>query len=119
MFAQKVTVSGTVTSKDDGQPVPGTNVQVKGTKVGAFTDEKGKYSIAGVPANATLIFSSIGFNTEEVAVGGRAVVNLAMTSSATTLDETIVVAYGTVKKGSYSGSATVVKQDAIKDAPRS
>lgn len=117
MFAQKVTVTGTVTSKDDGQPIPGTNVQVKGTKVGAFTDEKGKYSIAGVPANATLVFSSIGFTTEEVAVGGRAVINLALSSSATTLDETIVVAYGTVKKGSYSGSATVVKQDAIKDAP--
>src|SRR5574344_3135510 len=100
MLAQKVTVSGTVTSKDDGQPIPGTNVQVKGTKTGAFTDEKGKYTIANVPANATLVFSSIGFNTQEGAVGGRAVVNLAMAASSTNLDETIVVAHGTVKKGS-------------------
>jgi len=117
MFAQKVTVSGTVTSKDDSQPVPGTNVQVKGTKIGAFTDDNGKYTIANVPANATLVFSSIGFTTQEVGVNGRSVVNVQLSADAMALDETIVVAYGTAKKGTYTGAAAVVKNDAIKDVP--
>ncbi|MCI1720311.1 MAG: TonB-dependent receptor [Bacteroidales bacterium] len=117
MYAQKVTVSGTVTSKDDSQPVPGANVQVKGTKIGAFTDDNGKYSIANVPANATLVFSSIGFTTQEVAVSGRGVINVQLSADAMALDETIVVAYGTAKKGTYTGAAAVVKNDAIKDVP--
>ncbi|MBQ6310170.1 MAG: TonB-dependent receptor [Bacteroidales bacterium] len=114
-FAQS-RVTGTVTSKEDGGPIPGVNVMVKGTRTGSFTDENGKYSI-NAPANATLVFTSVGYTTLEVPVNGRSVVNAVMASDAIGLDETIVVAYGTAKKGSYSGSAAVVKQDAIKDVP--
>ena len=117
MFAQSRTVSGTVTAKDDGGPVPGANVHVKGSKLGAFTDADGKYTIANVPGNAILVFTSVGYTAQEISVGGRAVVNAVLSSDVVALDETIVVAYGTVKKGSYSGSAAVVKEAAIKDAP--
>lgn len=118
MFAQsQVTVTGTVTSKDDGQPVPGTNVHVKGTRQGTFTDDNGKYTIKNIPANAVLVFTSVGFTEQEISVGGRSVINASLAADATVLDETIVVAYSSVKKGSYSGSASVVKKDAIKDAP--
>ena len=116
MLAQNK-VTGTVTDKDDGNPVPGANIQVKGTKVGTFTDSNGKYTLPNVPSNAVLVFSSIGYTTTEVAVNGRSVVNCQLSADANLLDETIVVAYGTAKKGSYSGSAAVVKQDAIKDVP--
>lgn len=118
MLAQsKVTVTGTVTAKDDGLGVPGTSVVIKGTKIGTFTDDNGKYTLANVPANAVLSISSVGFTTVEVAVNGRAVVNVELTADAQALDETIIVAYGTAKKGTYTGAAAVVKAEAIKDAP--
>ncbi|MBR4802399.1 MAG: TonB-dependent receptor [Bacteroidales bacterium] len=118
VYAQgKVTVSGTVTAKDDGLPIPGVNVLVKGLKTGTFTDANGKYSLPNVPANATLVFSSIGYTTLEVPVGNKAVVNAVLSADAMSLDETIVVAYGTAKKGTYTGAASVVRNDAIKDVP--
>ena len=115
MLAQ-TTVTGTVTNSDDGKPISFANVQLKGATTGVYTDDNGKYSI-DVPANATLIFSSMGFITQEIPVGNKKVVNVLLHPDAIALDETIVVAYGTVKKGSYSGSAAVVKEDAMKDAP--
>ena len=115
MLAQ-TTVTGTVTNSDDGKPISFANVQLKGATTGVYTDDNGKYSI-DVPANATLIFSSMGFITQEIPVENKKVVNVLLHPDAIALDETIVVAYGTVKKGSYSGSAAVVKEDAMKDAP--
>lgn len=118
MLAQsKVTVSGTVTAKDDGLGVPGANVLVKGTKQGAFTDADGRYSLVNVPSNATIVITSVGYTTVEIPVNGRAIVNAQLASDAVALDETIVVAYGTAKKGTYTGAASVVKADAIKDVP--
>src|SRR5574344_531033 len=114
-YAQ-TTVTGTVTSSDDGQPIPFANVMIKGTTTGAFTDSKGMYSIK-CTSNATLIFSALGFSNVEIPVGGKSVVNAILKTDATMLDETIVVAYGTAKKGTFTGAASVVKQDAIKDVP--
>lgn len=115
MLAQN-TVTGTVTSSDDGKPISFANVQVKGSMTGVYTDDNGKYSI-DVPAGGTLIFSSMGFVDQEIAVGGKAVINVVLQPDAIALDETIVVAYGTAKKGTYTGAAAVVKADAIKDVP--
>lgn len=114
-YAQ-TTVTGTVTSSDDGQPIPFANVIIKGTTNGAFTDAKGVYSIK-CPPNAILVFSAMGFSNLEIPVGGKGVVNAVLKTDATMLDETIVVAYGTAKKGTFTGAASVVKQDAIKDVP--
>lgn len=116
MLAQNKKVTGTVTSSDDGQPIPFATVQIKGTTTGAYTDDNGKYSI-DAPSNAVLLFTTIGFTDQEVPVNGRAVINVSLVPDAVALDETIVVAYGTAKKSSYTGAASVVKSDAIKDVP--
>lgn len=113
----RITVSGTVTAKDDGQPIPGVSVLVKGTKSGTFTDENGKYSLPNVAANAILQFSSIGYSTIEIPLNGRAVVNAELNVDAMSLDETIIVAYGTAQKGTFTGAASVVRSNDIKDVP--
>lgn len=115
-FAQ-VKVTGKVTSSSDGQPIPFASIVVKGTMTGVASSDDGSYVLEKVPSDATLVFSSIGFKDQEVAVNGRTQINVILSPDAEALDEVMVVAYGTVKKGSYSGSAAVVKQDAIKDAP--
>jgi len=109
-------VTGQVTSSADGTPIPFASIVVKGTMTGVATDDMGKYTLE-VEGDATLVVSSIGFVDQEVAIGNRSVVNVSLAPDTERLDEVMVVAYGTVKKGSYSGSAAVVKQDAIKDAP--
>ena len=116
LFAQS-RVTGRVTSAQDGSPIPFASVVVKGTMTGVASNENGAYVLDGVPANATLIFSSIGFNDLEVVVSGRTVIDAALTPNAEALEETIVVAYGTAKKGTYTGAASVVKQESIKDVP--
>lgn len=114
-YAQS-TVRGKVTDNTQGA-APGVSVQVKGTTKGVVTSGDGTYSI-DVPANGTtLIFSLVGFATQEVVIGGRAVVDVEMQQSTKSLDEVMVVAYGTAKKGTYTGAASVIKQNDIKDVP--
>jgi TonB-linked SusC/RagA family outer membrane protein len=111
-------VTGKVTSSDDGSPVPYATIQVKGVSgVGATTDLDGKFILPNVSGNATLVISYIGYRTQEVPVNGRAIVDVIMTADATNLDEVMVVAYGTSTKGTFTGAASVVKSDAIKDVP--
>ncbi|HRT34507.1 MAG TPA: TonB-dependent receptor plug domain-containing protein, partial [Bacteroidales bacterium] len=113
----QVNVSGTVTDASDGTGIPYAAVMVKGTSIATMADIKGAYSLNKVPSNAILVFSSIGYQTIEIPVEGRSIVNAVMSQQAVGLDEVMVVAYGSVKKGSYSGSATMIKGDAIKDIP--
>ena len=93
VFAQSVQVSGTVTSADDGESLPGVTVLVKGTFVGTTTDVNGRYSFE-VPANATLQFSFVGMTVQEVEVAGRQIINVVMESGANVLDEVVVTALG-------------------------
>ena len=104
---QKISIKGTV--KDAaGIPIPGANVLVKGTTIGTITDLDGNYSIV-IPENSnTLVFSYIGFKTTEVAINGKSVVNISLKSDAATLDEVVVVGYGTVKKSDLTGSLSSV-----------
>ena len=115
-YAQ-ISVSGKITSAEDGSPVPFANVVVKGTTNLAVTDDNGEYIISNVPSDGILVFSSIGFLDLEEHVAGRDRIDARLHVETNILDEVMVVAYGTVKKGSYSGSAAVVNDDAIKDAP--
>lgn len=116
LYAQ-ISVSGKVTSSEDGSPVPFANVVVKGTTNLAVTDDNGEYIISNVPSDGILVFSSVGFLDLEEHVAGRDRIDARLHVETNILDEVMVVAYGTVKKGSYSGSAAVVNDDAIKDAP--
>jgi TonB-linked SusC/RagA family outer membrane protein len=109
--AQSKSVSGKVLSAEDGQPVIGASVMVKGTTTGTITSVDGGFSIV-LPGNAkTLVVSYVGMKTTEVEAKSGMTVKLE--SDAQVIDEVLVVAYGTAKKSSFTGSASVVKSDAI------
>ena len=111
-FAQTHQVTGTVTDKSDGSPLPGVAVVIKGTQTGTATDINGKYSLS-VNSNAVLIFSFVGMQTQDVNVGTKTVVNVSMVAASIGMDEVIVTGYGTTKKGSFTGAAAVVGSDEI------
>lgn len=104
-FAQ-MTVSGTVT--DSNGPVPGVNVVVQGTSSGAQTDFDGNYSISDVANDATLVFSYIGYATQEVAVNGQSTVDVTLAEDAQALAEVVVIGYGTTTVKDATGSVTAV-----------
>jgi TonB-linked SusC/RagA family outer membrane protein len=111
-------VTGMVTASEDGSPIPYAVVLLKGARgVGSNTDAEGRYAISNVPSDAVLIFSYVGYKTQEIPVAGRTVVNVELVTDALALDEVIVVAYGTSTKGTFTGAASVVKADAIRDVP--
>ena len=111
-------VTGTVTAADDGSPVPYAVVLLKGARgVGTNTDADGRYAISNIPQDGVLLFSYVGYKTQEIPVSGRTVIDVVMQTDALALDEVIVVAYGTSTKGTFTGAASVVKADAIKDVP--
>lgn len=91
---QEVRVSGQVTSSEDGQGIPGVNIVVKGTQSGTITDVDGRYSVSVSDNNAVLVFSSIGFDTQEVPVNGRTSIDIGLRVSTSTLDEVVVTALG-------------------------
>lgn len=94
LMAQTVTIKGTVTSADDGLPIPSVSVIVKGTTLGALTDNNGKYSL-NVPTSATtLTFSFVGMKMVEEVIGGRTTIDVVMASDALGLDEVVVTALG-------------------------
>ncbi|MEO7311721.1 MAG: SusC/RagA family TonB-linked outer membrane protein [Chitinophagaceae bacterium] len=105
---QAQTVSGTVTDKD-GAPIAGVSVVIKNSNVGTSTDNAGKFTIR-TARNATLIFTSIGFGTEEVAIGGKTDVMVTMlVSTNSNLNEVVVIGYGSASKKSLTGSVISIK----------
>ena len=92
-FAQSTTVRGTVTDSSTGEGIPFASVMVKGTMTGTSTDADGNYSLS-VPATGTLVFSSVGYVTTEIALSTRAVYNVALDPDAVSLDQVVVTAPG-------------------------
>ena len=105
---QQLTVSGTILD-ENRTPMPGVNIQVQGTTLGAMSDMNGKYSINVPGADAVLIFSFVGYNEMRVTVGGRSTVDLSLEPSISSLEEVVVVGYGVVKKRDLTGSISSVK----------
>ncbi|MDR1525553.1 MAG: carboxypeptidase-like regulatory domain-containing protein, partial [Tannerella sp.] len=111
-FAQTKAASGTVTSAEDGEPVAGASVSVRGTTKGTITDGNGNFSLPDLPASAeVLVISFIGMETVEIEIGEN--LTIVMKETAQSLDEVIVVAYGTAKKSSFSGAATQIKGEKL------
>jgi TonB-linked SusC/RagA family outer membrane protein len=108
---QQLAVSGTVTDASTGDPLPGVNVTVRGTTTGALTDLGGKYSLQVPDQNAFLVFSFIGYVTQEQPVSGKTLINVALKPSIEALDEVIVTGYGTQKKSDLTGSVVRVTMD--------
>ena len=111
-YAQQIIVTGTVTDASDGAEVPYASVHIKGTMAGVSADLEGKYSIVA-PSDAILVFSSIGYITLEKPVSGQKSISVSLQPDTEMLDETIVVAFGTSTKESFTGSAAVVGMNEI------
>ncbi len=116
-FAQTVKVSGTVTDAANGEPVVGAAVQLKGSaSTYALTDDLGNYQLS-VPSNGTLSVSCLGYLPVEMPVSGRTLLNITLKPDTQTLDDVIVVAYGTVRREANTGSVTSVKNEQLAQVP--
>ena len=113
MQAQDLTVSGRVSSQDDGSGLPGVNIIVKGTTLGTTTDADGNYSMTLARPDMTLIFSSIGYVPEEIEVNGRSIVNVSLARDITSLAEVVVVAFGEAEKATITGALESIKSEDI------
>jgi len=116
VFAQRVTVTGTVTD-EGGSPMPGTTIVIKGTTEGTATDANGKYSIEVANRNVSLIFSFVGYVTQETTVGSRTVIDVILEAEITGLDEVIVVGYGTQRKSDITGTVSSLPQERLQMVP--
>ncbi|PKK37167.1 SusC/RagA family TonB-linked outer membrane protein [Siphonobacter sp. SORGH_AS_0500] len=116
-FAQTTQIRGVISSSD-GQPLPGATVVVKGTTQGTTTDNEGKYTL-NVPANATtIVVSYVGYISQEVGIANRSQVDVSLTANNETLNEVVVVGYGTQKKATLTGSVSEVKGADIVKSPQ-
>ena len=108
---QAITVTGSVTSSEDADGLPGVNVILKGTSQGTVTDVEGNYSINVPDGNTFLVFSSVGFVTQEIAVGNQTIIDLVLIADVTALEEIVVVGYGTQKKANLTGAVDQVSSE--------
>lgn len=115
--AQNRTISGQVTDTKSGETLIGVSVLVKGTKIGTSTDSNGKFSL-NIPGNeAILIFNYIGYTPQEIRPGSQSVLNIKLSADDKSLNEVIVIGYGTVKKRDLTGSVVSVKGEDIAKVP--
>ena len=110
--AQEGQVRGKVTA-DTGEALPGVNVLIKGTTVGTTTDVDGNYSLNVQQSGSFLIFSFIGFESKEVAIGTSSVIDVTMIADAETLDEIVVVGYGEIRKSDLTGSVSSIRSEEL------
>ncbi|WP_460538403.1 SusC/RagA family TonB-linked outer membrane protein [Echinicola sediminis] len=117
LMAQTKTITGTVTESGNGEPIPGVNVFIKGTGTGTSTDLDGNYSLSNVPENALLVFSFIGYTSQEISVEGRSTLDVALAQDAEELGEVVVTALGISKEKEKLGySVTEVGSESLNKA---
>lgn len=109
--AAEVTITGTVVDQN-GDPVPGATVSIPGSGIGTATDLDGKYSLS-VPEGSTLVFSFIGFEPQSIVVGDQSVIDVTLNEDISSLDEVVVVGYGTQKRGSVIGAVSEVNSEQL------
>ncbi len=107
----RISIRGTVTSKSDGEPLPGVTVLVKGTTNGTATDIDGTYRIDVPGPESVLVFSFIGFEPQEIPVGNRASIDVVLAENESQLSEVVVIGYGTQKKETITGSIASIKAE--------
>lgn len=107
IYAQEQMVSGKITDSADGTGIPGTSIAIKGTTKGVVSDVNGTFKIS-VPSTATLVISSVGYLTQEIPVGSKTQIDVAMATDAKTIEEVVVVGYGTQKRKEVSGTVTTL-----------
>ncbi|NDW12983.1 TonB-dependent receptor [Bacteroides sp. 214] len=115
-FAQStITVSGTV--QDDFETLPGVSISVKGTTTGVITDLDGKFTVNVPSDKSVLVFSYVGYVTQEITVGARRTINVTMAADDKMLDEVVVIGYGTVKKKDLTGAVSSVSASSLAAVP--
>jgi TonB-dependent starch-binding outer membrane protein SusC len=112
VMAQDATITGRVTSSDESGGLPGVSVTIKGTQRGATTTPDGRYSIQASP-NATLVFSFIGYSTQEVAIGNRTTVDVVLASDTRQLNEVVVIGYGSVQRSRLTSAISTINGQAV------
>ena len=117
LLAQQRTVSGKVTSVEDGSALPGVNVVLKGSTTGTVTDVDGNYSLSVPDGESVLVFSFIGLATEEATVGSRSVIDIQMVPDATEIAEIVIIGYGEVDKRKLISSVASVDGSEIAEMP--
>jgi len=113
---QKVSITGNV-SDNEGSPLPGVNIMIKGTSIGTVTDFDGKYNITVENSKSILVFSFIGHISKEIEVGNRTKIDVKLEADVKGLDEVVVVGYGTEKKSDITGALSSVSSEEIKEMP--
>lgn len=115
---QQRVVAGTVT-EPDGTPLPAVSVREKGTTNGTLTDAEGRYRITVTTSNPVLVFSFVGYATQEINVGSQGTIDIELVSGEVGLDEIVVIGYGTVKKRDLTGSVASISGEVMRDVPSS
>ncbi|MDO9340357.1 MAG: TonB-dependent receptor [Bacteroidales bacterium] len=113
---QQQRITGTITN-EAGDPLPGATVQVEGTTLGAITDVDGKYSVDIPNQNVVIVFSFVGYITQKVPVAGKTIINVSMVPTLESLQEVVVIGYGTQKRTTITGSVSIVKGDEVAKIP--
>ncbi len=114
---QKITVSGVIKDASSQETLPGVNIMIKGTTQGTSSDFDGNFRIEISAAEPILIFSFVGYNTQEVSVGGRAVINVLLEPESKRLDEVIVIGYGSESKRLLTGSIGAISTEGMQERP--
>jgi TonB-linked SusC/RagA family outer membrane protein len=109
-IAVQQTISGTVTD-DGGLPLPGVSVSLKGTTSGTTTDNLGNYALSTSSSTGTLVFSFLGFTTQEVSINNRTTINIRLEESSQSLESVVVIGYQTIKKKDLTGAATLINTE--------
>lgn len=110
-MAQEKGITGKVTDKSKGQPIPGVTVRVRGTAIATITNSDGIYSIKAANASSILDFTAIGFVPKEVKVSGQQKINVVLTDDPKLLQDVVVIGYGTVKRKDFTGAVTSIKME--------
>src|SRR5690606_19792867 len=110
-------INGTITSEEDGQPLPGATILIKGSNAGTVSDLDGNFTITVPDESAILVVSSIGFVQQEIAVGNRTTIHIILQTDMQQLNEVVVVGYGTQKKANITGSIGQIEPENLTERP--
>lgn len=113
---QQNAISGKITD-ENGEPLPGVTVIIKGTTQGTVSDFEGNYSITNIPTGSILQFSFVGMKTQEFEIVNQSTFNVTMVADAIGLEEVVAIGYGTVRKSDLTGAVSSVSSDEIKKQP--
>lgn len=116
-FAADKKITGKVVDSKDSSPLPGVNVLIKGTGVGTSTDANGNYEINVPNESSVLVFSFVGFTSQEITVGNQSAIDVNLATDAKALTEVVVIGYGTVRKSDLTGAVATIKGEQLVDKP--